>query len=55
MKEKSVYSNMLRDLRGVRMSEHVRVRAENGVRLSAAIVEAVLGMASYVGLGAKRS
>ena len=42
-------NSMLRDLRAIQMSERTRAQAENGVRRSAAFVEALAGMASYVG------
>ena len=37
-------SSMLRDLSTIPMSESVRVRAEDGVRKSAAIIELLAGM-----------
>ena len=37
--------SMLRDLRGIHMSERVRVQAEAGVRHSAALVELLMSMA----------
>ncbi len=46
-------SNLLRGLSDIHMSERDRVRAENGVRRSAAIVELIVGVASYVGLRSK--
>ena len=55
MDAKTFCNSMLRDLRAIKMSDRVRVQAESGVRASAAIVEALLGMASYVGFRAKQS
>jgi hypothetical protein len=46
-------SSVLRGLSGIHMSERDRARAENGVRRSAALVDLILGVASYVGLGSK--
>lgn len=46
-------SSVLRGLNDIHMSERDRVRAQNGVRRSAAIVELIVGFASYVGLRSK--
>jgi hypothetical protein len=44
------YSNMLRGLSSINMTERERARAEDGVRKSAAIVECLLGIAGSMGL-----
>ena len=46
-------SSVLRGLSDIHMNERDRARAENGVRKSAAIVELIVGVASYVGLRSK--
>ena len=49
MNKESFYRSMLRDLRSIKMNQHQRTRAEEGVRQSAAIVELLLGVAGYFG------
>lgn len=47
MKADPFYSNIIAVLRNVNMTERQRARAEDGVRKSAAIVEALAGMAGF--------
>ena len=44
------YSNMVRCLSSINMTERERARAEDGVRKSVAIVECLLGIAGSIGL-----
>jgi len=54
MNANNFYNSMMSDVRSINMSQRVRVQAENGVRMSAAFVEALAGIATYVGFGSKK-
>ena len=54
MNRDGFYHSMLQDMRGINMSERERARAEDGVRKSAALVNLLVGMAGFVGVGEKQ-
>ena len=54
MNANNLCNSMLSDVRSINMSDRVRVQAENGVRMLAAFVEALAGIASYVGFSSKK-